>query len=291
MHEPLSSFDEWLGQVRSRFTEAAPDLLRLFDTYSAEAVFGRLFIAGDLAGLQAGARVLEVGAGSLLLSCQLVREGFEVTALEPIGGGFSHFDRMRTIVLEQARAANCCPQTLNLPAEALSDVSRYNYAFSVNVMEHVDDVGVVLANVGRSLVQGAKYRFTCPNYIFPYEPHFDIPTLFSKKLTEKVLGNRILHSKRVADAAGTWQSLNWINVIQVERHVRGMHGFTVVFNRSGLVEALERTLSDPNFASRRSPFMRGLLVALVRIRVHKVFRHVPALLQPTMDCSVERASN
>ena len=67
------SIEWWLADVRAFFMETAPSLLPLFDIYSAEAVFGRRFIALDLERLQPGARVIEVGAGTLLLSCQLVR--------------------------------------------------------------------------------------------------------------------------------------------------------------------------------------------------------------------------
>ena len=106
MHDPvqLSSIERWLADVRALFIDAAPGLVPLFETYAAEAVFGRSYIALDLERLNPGAKILEVGAGSMLLSCKLVREGFEVTGLEPIGAGFSHFEQMRQMVLERAVA-------------------------------------------------------------------------------------------------------------------------------------------------------------------------------------------
>ena len=174
----------------------------MFDTYAAEAIFGRQYIASDLGRLRNGARVLEIGAGSLLLGCQLVREGFEVSALEPTGAGFGHFERMRELVLREALAQGCCPRLIDLPAERLEVTGYFDFAFSVNVMEHVNDVTQVLEAVGRSLVEGAWYRFTCPNYLFPYEPHFNIPTAFSKGLTERILGRKIFASKRVPDPVG-----------------------------------------------------------------------------------------
>ena len=59
-----------------------------------------------------------------------------------------------------------------------------------------------------ALRPGATFRFVCTNYRFPYEPHFDMPTLFAKSLTGGVLRPRILGSHTVIDPAGTWQSLN-----------------------------------------------------------------------------------
>jgi hypothetical protein len=58
-------------------------------------ILGRLGLEGDtLPGFVAialGAAVLEIGAGSLLLNCQLMKEGFAITTLEPLGAGFSDF--------------------------------------------------------------------------------------------------------------------------------------------------------------------------------------------------------
>lgn len=286
---PHAGLEPWLAGIRARFADEAPELLALFDTYAAEARFGRRYIAQELQRLPAGARVLEVGAGAMLLSSQLVREGFDVTALEPVGSGFSHFGRMREIVLEHAAAAGCRPNLIDIPAEQLAEQDRYDFAFSVNVMEHVGDPAQVLRRVGASLRPGARYRFTCPNYLFPYEPHFNIPTLMTKKLTERVLGRRIRSSPRVSDPAGTWASLNWLTVPQVRRFVRDAGGLRLAFNRTMLVASLERVLTDPDFASRRSPAVRAVLSRLVRLRLHKLFGLVPAALQPIMDCCVDKA--
>jgi 2-polyprenyl-3-methyl-5-hydroxy-6-metoxy-1,4-benzoquinol methylase len=283
-----SSMERWLQDVRSYFCLVAPGLLALFDTYEAEAIFGRRFIDRDLEQLPSGARVLEVGAGSMLLSCQLVREGFEVAALEPVGSGFSHFDQMRQLVLERADALECRPRLLNLVAEDLNENALYDFAFSINVMEHVGAVSEALTRVCNSLKAGATYRFTCPNYLFPYEPHFNLPTLLSKRLTAKILRRQILGSQRVPDPAGTWESLNWINVLQVRRIAGRLPWLRVEFNRRLLVSTLERIACDRNFAERRSPAMRALLLLLVRSRLHLLLRFVPAMFQPIIDCRLQR---
>lgn len=285
------SIEWWLADVRTSFIEKAPSLLPLFDTYSAEAVFGRRFIALDLERLQPGARVIEVGAGSLLLSCQLVREGFDVTGLEPTASGFSHFEQMRQMVQERATALGCSPRVLNLIAEDLSEHNRFDYAFSVNVMEHVDDVARVVANVGRSLVVGASYRFTCPNYLFPYEPHFNIPTLLSKRLTEMVLGKKIFGCKDMPDPSGTWKSLNWISVVQVRKISKKLPWLRVTFNRLLLVSTLERICFDKDFANRRSPMVRKLLTLFVQLRLHLLLRYMPVILQPIIDCRMDKISD
>ena len=290
-NQQKSSIEHWLGELRSIFIDESPALLGLYDIYAAEALFGRRYIDHDINRLSHRARVLEVGAGSLLLSCQLVREGYQVTALEPIGSGFTHFDQMRQIVLSKARSTGCCPEILNLPAEAFDANACFDYAFSVNVMEHVDDVGRVLENVGKSLTPGAIYRFTCPNYLFPYEPHFNMPTLFSKRLTEKFFKSRILGDQTIPDPSGTWDSLNWINIVQVSSHIRRLPWLAVEFNRKMLVSSLERVAIDPNFASRRSSGMRRFLLALVSLKIHHLFGLIPAHFHPIMDCRIEKITS
>jgi SAM-dependent methyltransferase len=287
---PVPDIDVWIAVVRSHFVDFASELLGLFDTYAAEAEFGRRFIDSDLDRLPPGAKVLEVGAGSLLLSCQLVREGFDVTALEPAGTGFSHFERMKAIVIAAARRVGCCPSILDQPAEELSAVGCFDYAYSVNVMEHVHDVAAVISNVGNSLVTGGIYRFTCPNYLFPYEPHFNIPTLFSKQLTERVLRPRIVGIQNMPDPLGAWESLNWINVIDVARAVRKIQGLKLTMNRSMLVATLERVVTDREFANRRSRTVRNFILLIVRCQFHQLFRFIPAAFQPIMDCRIEKVN-
>ncbi|OAI83811.1 MULTISPECIES: class I SAM-dependent methyltransferase [Pseudomonas] len=286
---PESSADEmraWFAQLRTRMPDR--EAQTLFDTYAEEALFGRRLIASDLQRLPAGSSILEVGAGAMLLSSQLTREGFKVTALEPTGSGFSHFERMREVVLESASEGGFAPTLCAIRAEQLRQPDTFAYGFSVNVMEHVDDVGATLERVAESLRPGATYRFTCANYLFPYEPHFNLPTLFSKKLTEKILGRRIFNSRRVSDPSGTWQSLNWITVPQVAGIVRRSNSMQAVFDRHMLVYAFERILSDPLFASRRSPLMCALITGMVKMRLHKLLSFIPASLQPIIDCRISK---
>lgn len=285
-----NSIENWLDDVRRHVAASAPELLPTLDVYAGEARFGRSYIARDLQRLPSSAIILEVGAGALLLSCQLVLEGFHVTALEPIGCGFSHFALLQKLVLEMASIHKCRPQLLDQGAETLSERSRFDYAFSVNVMEHVADVARTIANVGTSLKPGAIYRFTCPNYLFPYEPHFNSPTLFSKKLTEWLLGKRLFAHPNLSDPEGTWASLNWISVLQIRRAIRLQPELRVDFNTDMLASTFVRVAVDSNFGARRSKWMRTGIQAIVRLKIHKLTQFIPAVAQPIIDCSITRIS-
>jgi 2-polyprenyl-3-methyl-5-hydroxy-6-metoxy-1,4-benzoquinol methylase len=279
--------DVWLQAVSERIERYAPELRQIYEIYSGEARFGRKFIAPDLAQLPQEKRLLEVGAGSYLLSCQLVREGFDVAALEPVGEGFSHFHRLQEIVTQLATELNCMPRVVAVRGEDLDERDSYNFAFSINVMEHVNDVEAVIDRVMRSLRGGGWYRFTCPNYSFPYEPHFNMPTLFSKQLTERWMARRIFESG-VPDAEGTWESLNWISVRQVQRFLRQRPEWGSEFDRHVLTKALERIANDREFAARRPALLRRCIGILVNTNLHRLASVVPQAMLPIINCRIEK---
>lgn len=284
----LSDMETWLSNIRAYASEVAPDILPVLDIYIGEALFGRQFIAHDLTQIQSGSTILEIGAGSMLLSCQLVREGFRVTALEPIGSGFSHFERLRELIINRAIFYACMPEIINQPVEKLSVQNCFDYAFSINVMEHVENVELSLSLVGKSLKKNAIYRFTCPNYSFPYEPHFNCLTLFSKSLTEKFFGKQIFLNKLIPDAQGTWESLNWINVIQIKRRIKQLPELSVSFNQKLLVSTLNRIVIDREFAKRRSKWICLGIKMLVKLRLHYLTWFIPTIFQPIIDCKITR---
>jgi len=282
--------ETWLADIRQHVEEKSPELLPLLDVYLDEARFGRRYIANNLAALAKGATVLEVGAGSLLLSCQLVREGFSVVALEPLGNGFTHFEKLRCLILERAKISNCMPELLDQRVEEFSEKDCFDFVFSINVMEHVDDVKAAMINVATSLRVGSSYRFTCPNYLFPYEPHFNIPTVYSKKITEKLFSNKISRNNELPDPKGTWKSLNWITVAQIKKIVSQMPELEVRFSRKLLASTLQRMETDKRFASRRPPWVRFLILKSLKLRVHHLVGLIPAEVQPIIDCTMTKAS-
>ena len=288
MEKPVLPIDDWLTLVRSRVEARCPDLLPLLDVYEDEARFGRQYLDLDLGALPEGAAVLEVGAGAFLLSCQLRREGFYVTALEPVGDGFSCLARLREIVVDAAKERGWVPEMIGLPVEQLPTEDLFDYAFSINVMEHVDNVSLAIERITRSLRLGSSYRFTCPNYLFPYEPHFDIPILASKRWTERAFTRRIAEGNGLDDPQGVWRSLNWITVPAIRGAASKLRDLDVRFNRAFLETVLERVVTDAGFATRRSGFIRRFVRALVALRIHRLATLFPPELHPTIDCVLTR---
>ena len=283
----LTSVHAWIDRAGAHLRQSAPDLAGVVADYVGEAHFGASALAADLAIAGPGARLLEVGAGAALLSAGLQSNGFRVTALEPLGDGFSHMARLRSLVLEHAETTGARPETLDIPAEALVRPGAFDLAFSINVMEHVADPAAVLRQVLASLRPGGRYRFVCPNYPFPFEPHFNIPTLGSKARTWRVFQRRILASPVVVDPEGTWASLNWITVGSVRRACAAL-GVHPTFDRGLTRTFLQRALDDPSFQRRHGAVVRGIAIAIGALGLDRAALLLPPALQPAMSCCIER---
>ncbi len=279
------NLDALLACIRAYLDSSEPQLRPLFEVMAAEAVFARDWLYDDLAQLPSSAALLEVGGGVFILSCQLASEGFAVTAIEPTGDGFGAFKQLGDIVLALAPVK---PNISRCMAEDFASKERFDFAFSVNVMEHVDSPAEVITRISNVLKTGAKYRFLCPNYIFPYEPHFNIPTSITKHLTWRVMSRRIMSNPRVDDPIGLWQSINWITVAKVRRFAASDPRLTAYFRRTTLVWMLERALDDDEFARRRAPWMISIIRAAVAVRLHYLASYLPAVLQPIMDVSLTK---
>ena len=287
----MPGIEPFLDEARRFVSSRAPDLLPLFEVFAKEAAFARHWLSPSLSRLPAGAPILEVGAGLMLVSCQLAREGFAVTALEPIGEGFEAFTQLQTLILAFAGEHGCLPEVCTLPVESLTDAGPFEFALSVNVMEHVANVPAAIGAVHAVLRSGSHYRFTCPNYLFPYEPHFNIPTVFSKRLTARLWWKRIVGHPAAPNPEGLWQSLNWITVPAIARACRKLAGARAVFDTNILADALERVVFDPVFAARRPAWLRAIARGLVATRLHRLLALLPAFMQPIIDCQIERVGN
>ncbi len=281
------SLEIFLAELRAEISSCTQaKALELFDVFSQEARVCLTWLDPNLKNLPAGSLILEVGAGLMLVACQLQREGFSVTALEPIGPGFTVFAELQKKILEYARSKDFAPTVLPIPVEELMAKNVFSLAYSFNVMEHVANVPTAITKIVDALEDGGEYRFTCPNYLFPYEPHFNIPTLFSKRLTAWIFWRRINRSIGDSDPYGLWESLNWISVPQIRNVLSKIGNVTFSFDRTFLECTLARIVSDPIFAARRSPWLCRLLTTAVHLGLHRWARLIPATLQPIIDCHV-----
>jgi len=239
-------------------------------------------------------RILEVGSGIGAVAACLRFVGHEVVALEPRGPGFEtaavpDFRGSADILLLQ-RVISTASEECGVPADTGGELTidvdgldprlhgRFDVVFSVNVLEHVPDSDSALARMQSVLVDGGKQRHVCPNYAFPYEPHFFLPLVpFVPSLTRLLLPGRITQT-------GLWESLNFVTARQVRRWARRA-SVEVRFDRGVLAEAVERFLADPVFAERHAGLGRVVRL-LQRLGVVPLLRGLPARIVSPMRFTV-----
>jgi 2-polyprenyl-3-methyl-5-hydroxy-6-metoxy-1,4-benzoquinol methylase len=280
--------EDFLFSVQEKIVKKKSYLINIFNIYANEARFARNLIEEDLALLSDSSSILEVGAGSLILSCQLVREGYHVTSIEPVGNGFGHFADLQNIVLEVAKLNRCIPAISRKKIEKITNKDEFDFVFSINVMEHIDDINQAILAIARALKNGAYYRFICPNYLFPYEPHFDMPILFTKNITEKLLSRYIKHNRDLVDPIGIWKSLNWITVLSIKRACKNIKYVNVSFRRDLLMKMIVRVENDSSFSLRRSVLINWILIGVIASKLLFLTRYIPAVMQPVIDCKIHK---
>lgn len=279
-----SFIDVMVKVIREQHPGHAP----LFESYAQEARFGREWIAGELAKLSSGDEILEIGGGMMLLACQLAKEGYNITALEPVGSGFGHFYELQKLVLSHAASHGITLKVLPSKGEDLQEENRYSLVYSINVMEHVENYKAVLRRSMASLKKGGVLRFVCPNYTFPLESHLGLPIVWNKAITWKLFKNLIEHSP-VPDAMGVWESLNFITVKKVQQYCRSGLGLTADFDTRIIYRYVNRAANDEAFKSRHNAFVCWVLATVMKWKLLGWLHLVPARIMPVMDCRLLKA--
>ena len=262
-----------------------PELINLFLTYQNEAVFARKLIHNSLIELDSGAEILEVGGGILALAVQLASEGYKVTTVEPVGEGFSDISFIMKIFSEIASNENLTLELIESPIEVCIFDHKFDFIFSINVMEHLKDPYQVVRQMVEALKLTGKYRFFCPNYDFPYEPHF------GKWLWRRRENSFYLEELRAIglnlDSIGQkelYESLHFITLRKLKLFSRE-NQIHVVPNKLALSNLIDRALYDSNLKGRH----RSLTIILRILHVSGMVRIAPYVnpnFQPIIDVTV-----
>ena len=262
-----------------------PELMDLFLIYQNEAVAGRKILHKNLADLHFGAEILEVGGGILSLGIQLASEGFKVTTVEPTGEGFSDNSYFMSVLSEIAKKEEMSFTLIKLPIEDCIFQTKFDFAFSINVMEHLKDPYFALLHIVKTLKKGAVYRFICPNYDFPYEPHFR-KWLISKTNKAFVLSRKRASSKFIPKdkAHELYNSLNFITLRKIRGNIKE-ESIKIVVNRNALFELMIRAVDDSELR-KRHPSLSRVGKAILLLKLEKLMRLFPVNFQPTVDVQV-----
>jgi 2-polyprenyl-3-methyl-5-hydroxy-6-metoxy-1,4-benzoquinol methylase len=271
----MSLFDEIERHVNSE--KQSIEFKESFSTYMSEAEWGWHLIKDYVIELHKPATILELGAGPKILSAFIAKLGHEVSALEPASPGFSVMKELGHSVEEFALKKSIEFKSIQDTGENFNQVNTFDFAFSINVMEHVTSVEKTLDNVVSSLKVGGTYFFVCPNYSFPFEPHFSSPTLINKRLTDLYMRDRAIRkSSDPKNSADVWNSLNWITARQVKAWANNRDDIKVYISRRSLKMYLNRSTGSKEFNSRH-PIISRLSKLLTPIATLIPITFIPVL--------------
>jgi 2-polyprenyl-3-methyl-5-hydroxy-6-metoxy-1,4-benzoquinol methylase len=275
---------------RGRIAEASialerPELIDLFLIYQNEAIAARKLLESSLIELDPGAEILEVGGGILALTIQLASEGFNVTTVEPIGEGFTGIEFIMQVFSEISNKEDLTFKLIETSIEDCEFNHKFDFIFSINVMEHLKDPYAVLIQMNKALTLGGKYRFFCPNYDFPYEPHF------GKWLWRRRLNSFYLEASRanglnldLVEQKGLYDSLNFITLRKL-KSISRENNINFFENQFALTNLIDRALHDSNLQKRHKNLAAALKI-LEKSGLQKAARYLSPNFQPMIDATV-----
>lgn len=194
--------------------------------------------------LSSTSKVLEIGAGLGIASSIMADLGFSVTAIEPGGIGFE-LNQVNSSFVSQFSAGELTVVNDSAENAEFGENTQFDLIYSNNVLEHVNSFSEVIRNSLRYLSKDGLMIHSCPNYAFPFEPHFGAPLVpFFPSMTRFFLPAAVRHS-------GLWKSLNFVTYKDVCRVVRGTE-YAVQFRRGTMTKSFSRLRNDAEFLKRHS---------------------------------------
>lgn len=259
-----------------------PEVQLLLRTYMDEATFFWRFLRPLLIERKP-IEVVEIGSGVGLLSLFASTEVKKITSLEPESAGFNAMGQFREKILCEWREDGI-PVFKNSFLDDLPHGKKFDFIYSINVLEHVPQPENLLDQVFERLKPGGMAWFVLPNYSFPYEQHFEIPIFFSKRMTEKLFANRIRNHKVSPDPEGLWAELSWPRQGDL-RSFMVSRAWPHEFRRNVLEGYFER-ISDPHFIQRKGPLYRSLR-PLIKV-LKPIVMALPLGLAPIIEFTISK---
>jgi len=277
-HLDVDKIRSWLAQQDQFTTDWAV-------TYFGEALFFAKTISAKLGELPDSARVLEIGGGIGFVSRVLALRGHRVTCFEPSSRGFSRMAALNQLVESAWKPA---PPSIEWRAEPFSSrlcgSERFGFIFATNVLQHVASPASLVAEAASLLAPGGSARFICPNYSIPYDPHFNIPTFWSKRFAYRLFRRRIIAYPLQESPQALWEDLSFPSAGRLLRDLSRV-GISAHLSRDIALAYGER-LSEPRFIERKGSTFR-LLVRPLRRPLQRTLELMPPRLLPLVDLRID----
>ncbi|MFK7847936.1 MAG: class I SAM-dependent methyltransferase [Rhodothermales bacterium] len=262
----IEKFEEFLSEHNTpMFRESVEratgwpreEVNRQFAVYFNEMSFGFKFVLENI--VHSDRTILEVGAGLGFLSLFLAKAGYRVIAIEPSAEGFPLFRHTLDYTANIAQKEGLEIRFLPIGAEALAShgVSGIDFAYSVNVVEHIEKLDEAFAAVIAALRPTGRWCNSCPNYSIPYEPHFGIPLVpFFPSLSRRIFFRKVQKDMEL------WRSLNFVTASRV-RSLSDRYDADATFEKAVMWNSMRRFIDDPGFAARHKSGIVGKIFSVL----------------------------
>jgi len=191
--------------------------------------------------------ILEVGCGPGLLLAQ-VKKNFpmlKLSGIEPASYEWSFFSNTLD-KLSKIYKLNIFRDVY----ENYKENDKFDLIYLINVFEHLPNHGHFLKFVQEHLSPSGVCLILCPNYSFPYEPHFKIPIILNKKITYFLFKNKIKNYEEKNNCFDLWENLNFVNSNSLSQDAAN-NKLNITFNQKILRDMINRLADDKEFFNRQ----------------------------------------
>lgn len=244
--------EDSLGELKLPKSKSMSQIRKDFSTYFEEAKFFLPIMEKHLDDTEPKS-VAEIGSGLGLLAMILSRKVEKLVAFEPSSAGFEAVRKAHKILDKQL-------EHNVIFKEDQFELKRggYDLIYSINVVEHVPEWRELVENALESLEKGGNLILIFPNYTIPYEPHFNIPILFTKAITRRLLTKKILNSS-LDSPEEFWKDLSFPKYKQIHKLLEARSGIEYSFSKNATLAYVDRLGNDAEFTERKSGLFFVLL--------------------------------
>ena len=264
------------------------------DLYIDEAQFFANLFRDNLSGKKM--ELYEIGSGIGLLARIFAEDGHNVTATEPARRGFTVVKKLDEIISKSFKSigprfnskGQKNPVFFEETAENICDLfiqkgQAFDLAYCANVVEHVNDLETFVGSVMPTLKTNGTFRFICPNYFFPYEPHFGFFTFFNKKLT-RFFKLKKIKTSHLEDPINFYEDLSWPTPLKIKSNLKQFN-YEINFSKNATKKYVTRALTDGFFIARKPLISR--IVKLLKPIIFMLIALTPIQLCPIIDCEIK----
>jgi SAM-dependent methyltransferase len=216
--------------------------------FIAEAEFGYRYIKPYICNLPPTSEILEIGCGPCVLLAYISHlfPNLRITGIDPIGSGFHQFRG----AIEKLRDSLKF-RLIEVGYEQYTEKKMFDFIYMINSLEHTANWQECIKFIRSHLKSNGHCLILCPNYQFPFEPHFGIPLIFNKSITYALLRKRITKFESDNNVEGLWDSLNFIKLRKLKKEA-AKNGLTIKYYHKIVSEMIRRLYIDEQFKQRHS---------------------------------------